>query len=206
MSRSRGCSTAFALLVIVLAAGAAGWWFRGDLAGLLGRERPAVVVSPEAATLAQQKLDGLRAGGEPVRISSIEASSLLRYGGPAWVSDRVHDPLVEFAGDTVRVSGAIATSDLPSQPDLDKVKGLLPDTSKIVVTGKIQTLPSGRTALEIGGVTFAGIPIPERYYPQVLERFGRQDEPGLSPTALAVPLPPGVKSAHIEGGSLVLTP
>jgi hypothetical protein len=44
-------------------------------------------------------------------------------------------------------------------------------------------------AVDIGQVTFAGIPIPARYYPDVLQRFGRSDEPGLAPTAIGITLP-----------------
>jgi hypothetical protein len=205
MSRSRGGALG-AGLVLLLALLGAGWWFRDDILRLVGREREPVEVSPEAAAIAQEKLDRLRSEGDTARLSSVEVSSLLRYGGPGWLTERVHEPSVEFSGDTVRVGGTIATSELPSHPELDRVRVLLPDSSRVLISGALEPLPSGRMAMQIGEVTFAGIPIPARYYPDVLQRFGREDEPGLAPTGIAVTLPEGVGGARVEGGYLILTP
>lgn len=204
MSRSRGGS--LGVLVLLVALLGAGWYFREPLLALMGRGSEPVEVSPEAAALAEEKIDRLRTAGDTARLSSIEASSLLRYRGPAWLTQRVHEAGVEFDSDTVRVSGTIATSELPSHPELDRVRVLLPDSSRVEISGVIAPLPSGRMAMDIGRVTFAGVPIPARYYPDVLARFGREDEPGLDESSIAVPLPEGVGSARVENGSLVLTP
>src|SRR5215213_2525111 len=119
MSRSRGGALG-AGLVLLLALLGAGWWFRDDILQLVGREREPAEVSPEAAAIAQEKLDRLRSEGDTARLSSVEVSSLLRYGGPGWLTQRVHEPSVEFASDTLRVGGTIATSELPSHPELDR--------------------------------------------------------------------------------------
>lgn len=190
----------------LVALGVAGWWMRERVAGLLGLEREPVVVSAEAAAAAEGKLERLRSDGETARLSGIELSSLLRYRSSSWFTSRVHEPSVALAGDTIRVSGTIATSELPSHPDLDRVRVLLPDSSQVDVMGRVGALPSGRASLDIERVEFAGIPIPERYYPEVLERFGRRHEEGLGPNALAIPLPEGVGAVRAEGGYLVLTP
>jgi hypothetical protein len=204
MSRSKGGS--LGVLVVLVALLGAGWYFREPLLALVGRGGEPVEVSPEAAALARGKIERLQTDGDTARLSSIEASSLLRYDGPGWLTQRVSEAGVEFSGDTVKVSGTIATSELPSHPELDRVRVLLPDSSRVQISGTLDPLASGRMAVDIDEVTFAGIPIPARYYPDVLARFGRQDEPGLAPSALAVPLPEGVGSARVEGGYLVLTP
>jgi hypothetical protein len=204
MSRSRGGALAgVAVLVALLGTG---WYFREPLLALVGRGSEPVEVSPEAAAIAEEKLERLRADGDTAHLSSIEASSLLRYRGPAWLTRRVYEPGVEFSSDTVRVSGTIATDELPSHPELDRVRVLLPDSSRVEISGVLEPLPSGRMAVDIDRVTFAGVPIPARYYPDVLARFGREDEPGLKPSAFAVPLPEGVGGARVENGSLILTP
>ena len=204
MSRSRG--GALGGVVVLLALLGAGWFFREPLLALIGRGSDPVEVSPEAAAVAEEKIARLRADGDTARLSSIEASSLLRYRGPAWLTGRVHEAGVEFDADTVRVSGTIATSELPSHPELDRVRVLLPDSSRVEISGVLAPLPSGRMGVDIERVTFAGIPIPARYYPDVLARFGREPEPGLDESAIAVPLPQGVGGARVENGSLVLTP
>lgn len=204
MSRS-GRSALIGIVALLALLGGGAWVFRDQLAGLVGRGSEPVVVSPEAAAAAEAKLQGLRDGGDPVQLSSVEASSLLRYRSPAWLSERVSEPSVEFATDIVTVSGTVATSELPSHPELDRVRMLLPDSARIEIKGRVASLAPGRSALEIDQVDFAGIPIPQRYYPDVLARVGRLDEPGLAPDALAITLPPGVGTARVEGGYLLLS-
>ena len=60
--------------------------------------------------------------------------------------------------------------------------------------------------MEVRQVEFAGIPIPERYYPPMLERIGRQDEPDLTSTEMGLKLPPGVSEVRVENGYLLLIP
>jgi hypothetical protein len=163
-------------------------------------------VSPEAAALAETKLKRLQAEKEAVQLSEVELASLMRYRAPGWAEGMVRRPSVSFAGDTVQVSGMVPTDRLPDNPELNQVRGLLPDSARVDVTGTLQPLEPGRVALEVSEVTLQGIPIPRRYYPPVLQRLGRRDEPGLSPTALPIRLPQGVREARIQTGHLVLTP
>lgn len=197
---------ALAALVLVLALLVAGWWFRDEIVGaLMGTPEP-VEVSPEAAESAEAKLRQLREGGEEARLSEVELSSLLRYRSPDWAAGTIRDPSVRMSGEDVTVTGIVPTDRLPSHPDLDAVRGFLPDSAGIEVTGRVVPMHDGRAAFEIRSVEFAGLPIPERYYSDVLARVGRRDEPGLAPNAVAVRLPPAVSGVRVEGGYLILTP
>jgi hypothetical protein len=189
-------------LVVVAALLALGYLFRDRL---LGGEREPTQASPEVAAATEAKLEALRAGGDSVRLSGVEITSLLRYRAPAAALEMVHDPTVEIAGDTVRLTGRVPTDRLPSNADLEKIRLLLPDTAKLVVRGTLQPRASGEAALQLQAVEFAGVPIPPRYYPVILERLGRQEEAGLDPAAVGVHLPPGVAGARLSGGYLVLT-
>lgn len=191
------------LLLLVLVGGAA-WWFRDLLP--FGGTGESVEISQEAAQSAEDKLVRMQEHDETARLSSAELTSLLRFRSPSWASNSVGDPEVRMRGDTLHLSGTIPTDRIPQHPDLDRVRGLLPDSAKVEVEGHMRTLDGGRAALELRQVSFAGIPIPERYYPTMLERLGRHDEVGLSPSEMALPLPPGVSDARIEGGYLILIP
>lgn len=191
------------LLLLVLVGGLA-WYYRDSLPFGSGSER--VEVSLEAAEIAEGKLDRMIREGEPARLSSVEVSSLLRFRATGWTPDLLHDPRVLMAGDTIRVLATVPVDQLPSQPDLDRVRALLPDSVEVEVSGSIRSIGTDRAALNVRRVEFAGIPIPERYFGVMLERFGRRAEDGLAPTEMAVPLPPGVKAIGVEDGYLVLTP
>lgn len=206
MAKRRGTGVLPAVLVLVLAIGALGWWFRGDLLSWWQGDPAPTEVSEEAAVVAEQKLERLRADRDTVSLSAVELSSLLRFRAPVWATNSVAEPSVALAGDTVVLSGVVPTDQLPPHPELERVRGLLPDSARFEITGHVRPLQDGRAALEVAEVEFAGIPIPARYYPELLRRIGRQDEPGLPETALAVRLPEGVGSARIESGHLILTP
>ena len=145
--------------------------------------------------------------GDSVRLSSVELSSLLRYGSPEWVPVGLTSPEIQMKGDTMLVAAIIPTDRIPSHPDLDRVRSLLPDSARVEVVGSVRTLDGGgRGALTVRQVEFAGIPIPERYYPPMLEQIGRGEEPGLAETEMALPLPSGVSEVRVEDGFLLLIP
>lgn len=193
-----------ALLMLLLLAGGAAWLYRNSLP-FFGPAEP-VEVSPEAAEQAAEKLARLRSEGEEIRLNSVEVSSLLRYRGSEWTPAAIRDPDVRMSGDTLVVAATIPTDRIPSHPDLDRVRPLLPDSGRVELEGSLRMLNDGRVALAVEQVEFAGIPIPERYYAPMLERLGRSDEPGLGPDEMALTLPAGVSEVRVEEGYLILVP
>lgn len=206
MARRSGGGLLAGLLVLALLAGGA-WLFRGELARLLGREEPvATLVSPEAAAQAEAKLERLTGGGETVRLNDVEFTSLMRYRLRDRIPGDLESPAVSFRGDTVRLMARVPSDRLPQVPELGAARAFLPDTADVDVLGHLAPLQAGRAAFRVRRITFAGIPIPERLYPQALERMGRREEPGLGPSDFPFPLPDGVGAARVEGGMLVLAP
>lgn len=200
-----------ALLGLALLAGllVAGWSFRDRIPGPWNRgasESYATVVSPEAAAEAEAKLDRLRASGDTARLSAAEFTSYLRYRYDDRLGGQIETPAIAFSGDTVTLQGRIPTNRLPSTREVEAVRFMLPDTADVRVTGAVRTLGPGRAAVRVDAVSFARVPVPENVYPDALKRFGRRDEPGLAPNEYAFPLPPGVGSAAVEEGVLVLAP
>lgn len=203
MTRRRS-AIALVLVFLILAVLAAAWLFRDQIAFRLAGSDP-VEVSPEAAEAAQAKLIRLIEDGEEARLSETEVTSLLRYGAPGWAGGSVEEPSIRMSGETLTLTGTVATESLPSHPELDAVRPFLPERAPIEVEGRVVTLASGKAAFEVESVEFASLPIPERYYPEMLERIGRRDEAGLAPTAVAMNLPSGVGQIRVEGGYLILT-
>jgi hypothetical protein len=206
MARRRGGGLLAGLLVVLLLAGGA-WLFRDTITRMLGGGRPeATAVSQEAAAQAEDKLARLASDGETVRLNDVEFTSLMRYRLRDRIPGDLESPAVSFRGDTVRLMARVPSDRLPDVPELGAARAFLPDTADVDIVGKLAPLADGRAAFEVQRITFAGIPVPDRMYPQALERMGRRDEPGLSPSAYAFPLPDGVGAARVERGELVLTP
>jgi hypothetical protein len=185
----------------------------GAVLAMRGREPPGVEVeptavgtyTPEAAADAEAKLSNLHLSLEEARLSGEELTSLLRYRPEVWSLGPVIHPEVRISGDTLRLNGAILTAEIPSDPQLDAIRSLLPDTATVDVTGTVRPNSTGSVMLQVYSVEVAGMPIPARYHPMILERLGPTtvDPDGAT---LVLPLPGPLGTARVEAGELILVP
>jgi hypothetical protein len=195
------------LVLIAVAALAAGAWLFRDLIPGLGRSEPEVTaVSPEAAEQAEKKLERLRSSGDTVHLNEVEFTSYIRYRAPSQFTEQLESAQVDFEGEKVTLSGRLPTDRLPDTRQVRALRGIMPDTADVRVSGGIRTLQPGRAALRVDAVSFAKITVPSEVYLEALKNAGRRDEPGLGPNEYVIPLPPGVGSARVEAGQLVLSP
>jgi hypothetical protein len=201
--RSGGCLSSLVVLVLL---GWAAWHFRDRIMGFIHKDEAPLEVSQAAADEAMSKLDRMRQSGDTVSLSDVEFTSLLRYKLASHISGDVYAPSVKFNGDTVRLRGKFPTDRLPDAPEIRRVREFLPDTADVDVRGKMRSYGEGKAALAVDAVAFARMPIPRNMYASALKQMGRGDEPGLMPNEYPVHLPPGVASARVEGGRLILTP
>lgn len=175
-------------------------WFQEEAV----TERP--VASPELAQATLDRVEELRGGSGPDRLalSNVELVSVLKYALAGLIPDQVSDPSVTLAGGVLTLSGRILLNELEGLGELGPAVGFLPDTLLLELEGSLVPLDDRRVALVIHKVLASHIPLPNGMIPGVLRSLGRQPEEGLSPDALAVRLPSGLKSAYILRDSLVL--
>lgn len=203
MAKRRGRGGVIALVILVwLAVGV--YLVRDRIPGPWAEAPPPMEVSEAAADSATAKLERLRASGEPVRLSAVEFTSLLRYRMQGMAGD-LDTPDVLFADSTIRLMGRFPTDRIPEE-ELGRAAAFLPDTALVDVRGTLRTVGRGRAAVRVSSASFARIPIPDQRLPGVLARMGRSDQPGLEPNEYPFQLPPGVGSARIENGEMVLLP
>lgn len=196
----------FSLVVlVVLVAGGAVYAFRSGLARPGAAERPVVEVTEEVERSAERKLEALANGGHEARLTDAEVTSLLRGYPEALGFDPTSSPVVTLRSDTVVVHGALATDRLPSDPAMDALRMLLPDTAQIGISGTIDTSPDGSSLFSIASLEVEGMPVPGRYLIAVLERLGVPGRDGGGDD-IVIPLPPGIRSVAIVDGQLILTP
>jgi len=147
----------------------------------------------------------MRRDQDTVHLTDVEFTSLLRYD-LAGLTGPLRDPAVDFVDNTLKLTGKVPKDLLPDSPELARVGGYLPDTVTVRVGGSLRPLRPGHGALNVQEVAIAGFPVPASYYPMALRRLGRRDEPGTEPNEYPFTLPPGVASARVEGGALILSP
>lgn len=191
--------------------GYAGWRW-GDDAVTAVIERTASVhedreeATPELAEEARKAIDALRRDPEAVELSltASELESLVRYSAPGVLPEGVTPPRVTFRSDEMHLEGRVAVDAFPRMPEVERLVGVLPDTVSVEVVGSVLPYEEGRAALRVQRIRVAGIPLPRRLTPRLLEILGRRERPGLPPDAMEVPLPAGLTSAYILSDSLVL--
>jgi len=148
----------------------------------------------------------MRSRGDTVHLSSVEFTSYVRYRYREQIAGELEQPTVAFTGDTVTLGGRFPTDRLPDMREVRAMREFLPDTADVKLRGGLRTLSPGKAALRIDVASFAKVPVPRDVYPDALKKIGRRDEPGLGPNEYAFPLPPGVGSARVENGELILSP
>lgn len=174
-------------------------WFRGA-----DEERP--LPSADLAESTLDRVETLRAGegGERLTLGPLELSSVVRYALPGIVPSGVTEPTVEMDDGKLVLSARVATDAFPELPSLRRVVGLLPDTVVIEMRGSLLPFDDENAAFHVDGVQAGGVPLPDRFVPEILEALGRRDTLGLPRDAIAVPLPDGLDSVYVLRDSLVL--
>ena len=210
----KGCLGRASLLGLLLAAALAGWRWGPDVfprvRGWFAEEEATVEVlpSPELADDALDRFERFRRGegGGQLSLSAAEVISVIRYSAPGMVPGGVSNPVVEFRDGVVSLSARIAVEAFPGLPTLDGILGFLPDTVAIAVEGALSPLDEDGVALVVHGVraSFIPVPLPDGMTPSILTALGRRHVAGLPEDALALPLPDGVRSAHVLRDRLIL--
>lgn len=205
-----GCVRRLFTLLLVAGAVALAWHQRDRILAVwrsyTGGAASAQVPSPELADSAQAKLASLTSDRERVALSEAEIQSLVQFRVASYLPKYIVAPQVSLERDRLRVQARVPTAEFPRMDELVDVIGFLPDTTLIGVTGKLIPLAGPRVGLAVDELTAARVPLPRGLIPTVLRRFGRTDEPGLPPDALALPLPAGASTAYVRGDSVIFLP
>lgn len=183
-----------------------GFKFRDRIPGPWQKKEVAMQVSPEAAQSAEDKLARMRSSGDTVHLNSVEFTSYLRYRFKDQFTDQLDAPTVQFNGDTLTLNGRFPTDRLPDTRETRTLREFLPDTADVRVRGQLRTLGTGRGAIRIENVSVAKVPVPREVYINALKRAGAPTTPGMGSDEYPFALPPGVGSARVEGGELILAP
>ena len=204
-----GCLRRVVVLIVLLLLLAGAWLFRDRIRtawqDIRGTSVEPAVPTEELSLSAERKLDALRDGSAAsVSFSAIELESLLHYRFRGFLPAFLDSPRVEIAGDQLRLRARVPIDNLPRVDGLGEAAAFLPDTSELLIAGRLLPLEPGRVGFGVDDVNAARIPLPDRFVAAALTQLGRRDEDGLPADAIAVSLPPGASSAYIRSDSLVL--
>lgn len=204
-----GCMRRIVVLLVLLLVLAGAWFYRDRIRtawqDIRGTTEAPAVPTEELAANAESKLDALRDGSATsVSFSAIELESLLHHRFHGLLPAFLDSPRVELVDDQLRLRARVPIDNLPRVSGLEEAAAFLPDTTDMMIAGKLLPLGTGRVGFGVDEVNAARIPLPERFVTAALTRLGRTDADGLPADAIAVTLPPGAATAYIRKDSLVL--
>jgi hypothetical protein len=203
-----GCLGRVLALLLLAIVVVSAWRFGPEMMERLPELRPGedVVASPELADRALDRYERLVTGevGE-VRLSAAEVESVLRYHLAGEFPAGVGEPSLEIRDGELRVRVPIALELLPAIPELEGVRGVLPDTVPVEFRGVVVTLDGGRPAFIVRRIDAAGVPIPRRFHGAVASAVDPFRGPGIPEEAVELPLPPGAGALRVEGDVLVVS-
>lgn len=201
-----GCVGRLLALALTVSLLAVAWTNRHEVVAfvdtLLDREPE---VSETLADDAAARLAGLgRDGVTRVAFHQPELQSLLQYRWAAHLPDDLAAPRVALGAGRITLEGDVPTARFGRIAELREIIGFLPDTASLRAVASFVPLDSGRVAVEVHELGAAGIPIPQKLIPVILDRFRAERAPGAGPNAMVVPLPAAVGTVYVSGDSLVV--
>lgn len=202
----RSCLGRILALALIVGVVAVAWYNRHELGDVWDRVTGAEAqASPASAARADEKLAllGTEGGADRVALDQEELQSLIVYRWSGFLPADVVNPRVSVSEGRVTLEGGVATARFGEISELREIVAFLPDTASLRAVASFVPLDSAHVALEVHELGAAGVPVPTALIPTVLGKFRRSSPPGLGANALAVPLPPGVRSVYVSGDSVV---
>lgn len=204
--RVGGCLGRLAGLALIAAVLGFAWYNRHELVTLWDRlldRQPEA--SEELAASASAKLALLGQDGVTrVAFHEAELQSLIQYRWAAALPDAVVSPRVGIGAGRVTMEGAVPVSRLGRIAELEEIIAFLPDTTSLRAVASLVPLDGRHIILEVHELGAAGVPIPKRLIPPILDRLRVHQVPGVGPNGLAVPLPEPIGNVWVSGDSLVV--
>lgn len=200
-----------AALVLLAVLVVVAWRFGPDVADRVADrfQEPgdgAVSPSPELADASLERfravMDGRR---EDASFTAAELESILRYRLEEEFPTGVVDPRIRFRDGEVVLGVHVPLERLPSIPEVERLRGVLPEILPVEFRGALLTLPGGEAAIVIRRIEVAGIPIPRAMHAAIAAELQSTRPPGLPPESLSFALPSGLESVHLEAGRLHVT-
>lgn len=205
-----GCLGRTAALIMLAVLMAAAWRYGPGLADRVSHhfdeeDGAPVAASPELADATLGRFESVLEGRRSrASFTGAEVESVLRYRLNADLPSGVTVSAIRFRGGEVILALAVAVELLPEIPELERMRGVLPDRLPVEFRGTLLTLADGQGAFLVRRVDLAGIPLPRGAQGRILEELQPTRGAGLPPESISFPLPPGVQSLYIDDDMLVV--
>ena len=176
-------------------------WDRFRGAGSAGEASESSQALADSVLIEYQRL--LTGQAQELSLSGSALESVLLFELSAFLPEAVSSPTARIENSEARLG--IGVSLLPSVPDIQWLRRLLPDEIRVEIVGTVAAAGEGEVMVVARRAMLAGVPIPFALMASLLDSMVAEDRGELPPNALRLRLPPGIRAAYIQGDRLILT-
>jgi hypothetical protein len=202
------CLGRIGCLFLVIVAGLVAWLTRERWEDRVFGDRGSAEVTWEAidstgAARADTAVNALRtpAGPSYATLTAAELASLLAARAGNGLPAALDSVQAAIEGDLVRVRAVVPLDAIRGLEALGPLSGILGSHERIEFAGTLELVRPGLGQFRVRSARIADIPMPQGAIPALLRRLDTTDRPeGLSPDAIAIPVPPYIGDVRVAQG------
>lgn len=208
-----GCLRRVGCIILILIALAAGWyWYahvRADPAvSTVGGDRVWEPVTPAGAERGRMALESLAGNTGPsfVSISAGDIASYIFFSAANRLPPSTHDLQAAVIGEEVAVRGVVPLRELGAARVLGPLASLVGESDTVFFSGELSVMQPEVGQYRVTELRLQQFRVPAGLIPRMLRGIDRNDRPaGVSPDALALPLPPHITDIRVSDGVVTLS-
>jgi hypothetical protein len=207
-----GCLRRVGCVVFIVIAAAAAWYWYTNMRGGAATPETAVrsvwePVTPEGAERGRAALDALGRPGGPgfVAVSAGDVASYVFFSAANRLPESTRELQAAVIEDQLAVRGVIPLRELGAGRVLGPFAAVLAEADTVYFAGRLSVVQPEVGQYRVSELRLQQFRVPPGIVPRVLRGIDRNERPpGVSPDALALPLPAHIGDISIGGGVVIL--
>jgi len=208
-----GCLRRLGCLVLILIALAAGWYWYAHMrtdsgATPVGADRVWEPVTPAGAERGRMALESLAGSAGPsfVSVSAGDVASYIFFSVSNRLPASTRDLQAAVIDDELAVRGVVPLRELGAGRVLGPLASLVGESDTVFFSGELSVMQPEVGQYRVTELRLQQFRVPAGLIPRVLRGIDRNDRPaGVSPDALALPLPPHITDISVSNGVVTLS-
>jgi hypothetical protein len=206
-----GCTRKLGCLV-VLAIGLAVayyWYARVPDEGTTTSTLPGAVVweplTPAAGAQGRAAVEGLAGGQAYAALSAGQVASYIFLEMSNAMPASADDLEAAVIGDRLAVRGLVSLADIGGSRILGPLAQMLSDRDTLLLSGTMSVLATGEGQFVVRELRFGQMRAPSGIIPRIVRQIDKTEDRGpLAPSAISLPLPPGIGDIRVGNGMVTL--
>lgn len=203
--RKLGCLVLFAVALAV----AYYWYARVPDDERAGSGATGAIVweplSPALGAQGRAAIEALAGGQAYAPLSAGQVASYIFLEMSNSLPETAQDLEAAVIGDRLAVRGLVSLADIGGSRLLGPLAQMLSDRDTLLLAGTINVLATGEGQYVVKELRFGQMRVPSGVIPRIVREIDKTEDRGpLSPSAIFLPLPPGVGDVRVGNGLVTL--